>query len=113
MNLSIGLAGVVLGFVASLGGIVTIGIGLAQRRPRLLLAGRTYVWIAAAGAVIAFAIAALVTGRLGEGWLIETRRWTLFAWGFLSVGVVLGAWWIYEVLGWAGAWAWDQDENAS
>ena len=251
MNLSFGLAGIVLGFVASLGGIVTIGIGLSQRRPRLLTAGRTYVWIVAAGAVVAlaamehalltndtsiefvarngsprtpfpfnvaalwsalegsiilwatvlsgyliaitwkfrkratdplvgwatltmfvvtafffalmlgpaapfksfdapanlvqtgpnpllqnhilmafhppllylgyvgftvpfaFAIAALITGRLGEGWLIETRRWTLFAWGFLSVGVVLGAWWSYEVLGWGGAWAWDPVENAS
>ncbi len=61
----------------------------------------------------AFAIAALVTGRLGEGWLIETRRWTLFSWGFLSFGIVLGAWWSYEVLGWGGAWAWDPVENAS
>jgi cytochrome c-type biogenesis protein CcmF len=61
----------------------------------------------------AFAIAALATGRLGEGWLLETRRWTLFAWGFLSVGIVLGAWWSYEVLGWGGAWAWDPVENAS
>ena len=47
----------------------------------------------------AFAVAALVTGRLGEGWLLETRRWTLLAWGFLSIGIVLGAWWSYEVLG--------------
>ena len=47
----------------------------------------------------AFAIAALATGRVGEGWLVETRRWTLFAWGFLTVGIVLGAWWSYEVLG--------------
>jgi cytochrome c-type biogenesis protein CcmF len=61
----------------------------------------------------AFAIAALVTGRVGEGWLVETRRWTLFAWGFLSVGIVLGAWWSYEVLGWGGYWAWDPVENAS
>jgi cytochrome c-type biogenesis protein CcmF len=61
----------------------------------------------------AFAVAALVTGRLGEGWLVETRRWTLFAWGFLSVGIVLGAWWSYEVLGWGGFWAWDPVENAS
>ena len=53
----------------------------------------------------AFAIAALVTGRVGEGWLVETRRWTLFAWGFLTVGIVLGAWWCYEVLGWGGYWA--------
>ena len=61
----------------------------------------------------AFAVAALVTGRVGEGWLSVTRRWTLVAWGFLSVGIVLGAWWSYEVLGWGGYWAWDPVENAS
>ena len=61
----------------------------------------------------AFAIAALVTGRVGEGWLLATRRWTLIAWGFLTVGIVLGAWWSYEVLGWGGYWAWDPVENAS
>src|SRR5213076_161682 len=61
----------------------------------------------------AFAIAALVTGRVGEGWLVETRRWTLFAWGFLTLGIILGAWWSYEVLGWGGYWAWDPVENAS
>src|SRR5215203_1591070 len=61
----------------------------------------------------AFAVAALVTGRVGEGWLSVTRRWTLVSWGFLSVGIVLGAWWSYEVLGWGGYWAWDPVENAS
>ncbi|MGB3410382.1 MAG: heme lyase CcmF/NrfE family subunit [Microthrixaceae bacterium] len=61
----------------------------------------------------AFAIAALVTGRVGEGWLVETRRWTLFAWGFLTAGIILGAWWSYEVLGWGGFWGWDPVENAS
>lgn len=61
----------------------------------------------------AFAIAALVTGRVGEGWLVETRRWTLFAWGFLTAGIILGAWWSYEVLGWGGYWGWDPVENAS
>ena len=61
----------------------------------------------------AFAVAALATGRLGEGWLVETRRWTLFAWGFLTAGIILGAWWSYEVLGWGGYWAWDPVENAS
>jgi len=61
----------------------------------------------------AFAVAALVTGRVGEGWLMETRRWTLFAWGFLTVGIVLGAWWSYEVLNWGGYWGWDPVENAS
>ena len=256
MNSTLGSAGIILGFVASLGGIVTLAVGLSRTRPRLLTAGRTYVWLVAAGALVAFlameralltndfsiafiadnhsrytpfpfnvatlwsalegsiilwasvlagylvvtavkfrdrasdplvgwatltmfvvcafffglmlpnlgpadpfastpfpipagfdgpgpnallqnhvlmafhppmlylgyvgftvpfafAVAALVTGRLGEGWLLETRRWTLFAWGFLSVGIVLGAWWSYEVLGWGGAWAWDPVENAS
>jgi cytochrome c-type biogenesis protein CcmF len=60
-----------------------------------------------------FAIAALVTGRFGEGWLADTRRATLVAWGFLTIGIVLGAWWSYEVLGWGGYWAWDPVENAS
>ncbi len=61
----------------------------------------------------AFAIGGLITGRVGEGWLLDTRRWTLFAWGFLSAGIVLGAWWSYEVLGWGGVWGWDPVENAS
>jgi cytochrome c-type biogenesis protein CcmF len=61
----------------------------------------------------AFAIGALATGRVGEGWLVETRRWTMFAWGFLTFGIVLGAWWSYETLGWGGYWAWDPVENAS
>ncbi|MEZ5322160.1 MAG: heme lyase CcmF/NrfE family subunit [Microthrixaceae bacterium] len=61
----------------------------------------------------AFAVAALVTGRVGEGWLAETRRWTLFSWGLLTAGIVLGAWWSYEVSGWGGYWAWDPVENAS
>jgi cytochrome c-type biogenesis protein CcmF len=61
----------------------------------------------------AFAIAALATGRLGEGWLLETRRWALFSWSFLTIGILLGGWWSYEVLGWGGVWAWDPVENAS
>ena len=61
----------------------------------------------------AFAIAALVTGRVGEGWLMETRRWALFSWAFLTIGILLGGWWSYEVLGWSGVWAWDPVENAS
>ena len=61
----------------------------------------------------AFAISALITGRVGEGWLVATRRWTLIAWAFLTFGIVLGAWWSYEVLGWGGYWAWDPVENSS
>ena len=61
----------------------------------------------------AFAVASLVTGRVGEGWQLATRRWTLFAWAFLTLGIFLGAWWSYQVLGWGGFWAWDPVENAS
>ncbi len=61
----------------------------------------------------AFGIAALATGRLDDDWQRETRRWTLFAWTFLTIGIVLGAWWSYQVLGWGGFWGWDPVENAS
>ena len=61
----------------------------------------------------AFAIAALITGKVDDGWLHVTRRWTLAAWGFLTFGIALGGWWSYEVLGWSGVWAWDPVENAS
>ena len=55
----------------------------------------------------------LVTGRVGDRWQIETRRWTLVAWTPLTVGIVLGAWWSYQVLGWGGFWGWDPVENAA
>jgi cytochrome c-type biogenesis protein CcmF len=61
----------------------------------------------------AFAIGALITGRVGEGWLVETRRWAIISWGMLTLGIILGSWWSYEVLGWSGVWAWDPVENAS
>jgi cytochrome c-type biogenesis protein CcmF len=61
----------------------------------------------------AFAMAALLSGRLQESWFTSTRRWTLFAWSALSVGIVLGGAWAYTELGWGGYWAWDPVENAS
>ncbi|NOY78210.1 MAG: heme lyase CcmF/NrfE family subunit [Calditrichaeota bacterium] len=61
----------------------------------------------------AFAIAALITRRLDNEWIKTTRRWTLFSWLFLSIGILLGAKWAYVELGWGGYWAWDPVENAS
>ncbi|HEY7525653.1 MAG TPA: heme lyase CcmF/NrfE family subunit [Candidatus Limnocylindria bacterium] len=61
----------------------------------------------------AFGVAALVTGRTDEEWLGIVRRWTLVPWIFLTAGIVAGAWWSYEVLGWGGYWAWDPVENAA
>ncbi len=59
----------------------------------------------------AFAVAALMTGRLSDQWIRITRRWTMFAWICLTAGLFLGALWSYAVLGWGGYWAWDPVEN--
>jgi cytochrome c-type biogenesis protein CcmF len=61
----------------------------------------------------AFAIAALVTRRLDTAWISSVRRWTIFSWLFLGIGILLGAKWAYETLGWGGYWAWDPVENAA
>jgi cytochrome c-type biogenesis protein CcmF len=61
----------------------------------------------------AFAIAALITRRLDAEWLAAVRRWALFSWLFLTIGIVIGMWWAYVELGWAGYWAWDPVENSS
>jgi cytochrome c-type biogenesis protein CcmF len=61
----------------------------------------------------AFAMAALIVGKLDEAWIVTTRRWTIIAWFFLTVGNLIGAWWSYHVLGWGGYWAWDPVENAA
>jgi cytochrome c-type biogenesis protein CcmF len=61
----------------------------------------------------AFGIAALASGRLDDTWLRITRNWTIVAWSFLTLAIVAGMWWSYDVLGWGGYWAWDPVENAS
>ncbi|HEX9854551.1 MAG TPA: cytochrome c-type biogenesis CcmF C-terminal domain-containing protein [Acidimicrobiia bacterium] len=61
----------------------------------------------------AFAISALANKVSGAAWLERTHRWTVIAWTFLTLGILLGAWWSYEVLGWGGYWAWDPVENAA
>jgi len=63
--------------------------------------------------VFAFAIAALLTGRMDSAWARWSRPWATSAWGFLSLGVALGSWWAYYELGWGGWWFWDPVENAS
>jgi len=63
--------------------------------------------------IFAFAIAALLTGRLDSAWARWSRPWAIMAWGFLSVGIALGSWWAYYELGWGGWWFWDPVENAS
>ncbi len=60
----------------------------------------------------AFAVAGLLTGHLGPEWITSTRRWALVAWYFMGLGLVIGGWWAYHVLGWGGYWGWDPVENS-
>jgi len=61
----------------------------------------------------AFAMAAMTSRDLSTGWIVATRRWSLIAWLFLSLGLILGGRWAYDVLGWGGYWGWDPVENAA
>jgi cytochrome c-type biogenesis protein CcmF len=61
----------------------------------------------------AFAMAALISGRLDVSWIKTIRKWTLFSWLFLTLGILQGSYWAYIELGWGGYWAWDPVENAS
>jgi cytochrome c-type biogenesis protein CcmF len=61
----------------------------------------------------AFAVSALLSGRLDTRWITTTRRWTLLAWFFLTNGIIFGMMWAYVELGWGGYWFWDPVENAS
>jgi cytochrome c-type biogenesis protein CcmF len=72
-----------------------------------------FVGYAAFTVPFALAVAALLTGRLDGGWLRGARPWSLFAWGTLGMGILIGAWWAYLELGWGGYWSWDPVENSS
>src|SRR6266571_7666419 len=61
----------------------------------------------------AFAVAAMITGKLDSDWLRSIRRWMLASWSIQTTGLMLGAWWAYHVLGWGGYWGWDPVENAA
>jgi cytochrome c-type biogenesis protein CcmF len=76
--------------------------------PPMLYSGYTLLTIP-----FAFAVGALITGKLGSEWISVTRRFALAAWLFLGIGIVLGARWSYTELGWGGYWAWDPVENAA
>ena len=81
--------------------------GLVFHPPMLYMG---YVGFAVA---FAFAIAALLSGRLDAAWARWSRPWTTAAWVFLTLGIALGSWWAYYELGWGGWWFWDPVENAS
>jgi len=82
-------------------------IGLAIHPPMLYMG---YVGFSVA---FAFAIAAMISGRMDAAWARWSRPWTNIAWMFLTIGIALGSWWAYYELGWGGWWFWDPVENAS
>ncbi|VAW54728.1 Cytochrome c heme lyase subunit CcmF [hydrothermal vent metagenome] len=81
--------------------------GLAIHPPMLYMG---YVGFSVA---FAFAVAALLGGKLDATWARWSRPWTTIAWSFLTIGIALGSWWAYNELGWGGWWFWDPVENAS
>jgi cytochrome c-type biogenesis protein CcmF len=81
--------------------------GMIVHPPMLLLGYMSF------SVPFAFAVAALITGQLDAGWLRDIRRWMLAAWGIQTIGLLLGMWWAYHVLGWGGYWGWDPVENAA
>jgi cytochrome c-type biogenesis protein CcmF len=87
---------------------------LLQNHP-LMIIHPPMLYLGYVGMTVPFGIAAgaLLRGELGDAWLIPLRKWTLVPWLFLSIGIILGSWWAYAVLGWGGYWAWDPVENAS
>lgn len=73
----------------------------------------TYMGYVGFAIPFAFAMAALLSGKLGDMWIRTTRRWAIWGWFWLTVGNLVGAWWAYYTLGWGGFWGWDPVENAS
>jgi len=81
--------------------------GLAMHPPML------YIGYVGFSVAFAFAVAALLGGKLDATWARWSRPWTTVAWAFLTIGIALGSWWAYDELGWGGWWFWDPVENAS
>jgi cytochrome c-type biogenesis protein CcmF len=81
----------------------------------LMVVHPPFLYLGYVGMTIPFGLAsaALLRGRLGQDFLRPLRTWLMLPWVFLTVAIVLGGWWAYEVLGWGGYWAWDPVENAS
>ena len=95
--------------------LVNSTIGYALVLGRLMIIHPPMLYCGFVGMTVPFGIAAgaLLRGELGDAWLVPLRKWMLIPWTFLSVGIILGSWWAYAVLGWGGYWAWDPVENAS
>ncbi len=81
----------------------------------LMVAHPPFLYLGYVGMTVPFgiALAGLLGGEMGDSWMAPLRRWTMVPWLFLTIGIILGSWWAYAVLGWGGYWAWDPVENAS
>jgi len=82
-------------------------IGLAMHPPVLYLG---YIGFSLG---LSYSVAALISGKADRGWATSLKKWTLFSWSCLTLGIGLGSWWAYRELGWGGFWFWDPVENAS
>ena len=115
-----GASGAVLSSVMQPGGALPYipfdgnGLNPLLRHPGMIIhPPMLYLGFVAFVIPFAFAIAALITGRSDDRWIRLTRRWTLWAWLLLSLGLLLGSRWAYDVLGWGGYWGWDPVEIAA
>jgi cytochrome c-type biogenesis protein CcmF len=110
------LAGPATPFTTTGGNVPTQGQGpnaLLQNNPLVAIhPPLIYLGLVLFTVPFALTVGVLATGRFDEPWRAETRRWAVVAWSVLTVGIVLGAWWSYQVLGWGGFWGWDPVENA-
>ncbi len=110
----------IVGFVESpferLAGVVSDGRGLNPLLQNPYMAIHPlclYLGYVGVSVPFAFGMGALISGRLGDEWIRNSRKWTILAWTFLGTGLLLGARWAYLELGWGGYWAWDPVENAA
>src|SRR5690625_1016743 len=120
MLVSVGFFGMLTGFVASpfeqLQFPPAVGRGLNPLLQSFWMVSHpVMLYLGYVGLSVPFAVVmgALLVGRRGNEWIRLTRYWTVLAWLFLSMGIILGSRWAYEELGWGGYWAWDPVENAS
>jgi cytochrome c-type biogenesis protein CcmF len=103
-------------FTTSVAGAPTEGQGLNYQLRDIYMIihpPSLYTGFTSSAVPFSFAIAALITGRLDNEWIVATRKWMLFSFLFLSIGNALGMAWAYHMLGWGGPWAWDPVENAA
>jgi cytochrome c-type biogenesis protein CcmF len=103
-------------FTLNIGGAPIEGAGLNYQLRNFYMIihpPSLYVGFTSSTIPFAFAVAAMVTGRLDDEWIVASRKWMLFSWLFLAIGNCLGMKWAYEMLGWGGPWAWDPVENAA